>query len=72
MEPLPDTLLKNRYRIERILGHGGMGAVYLAVDTALDTQVAVKTNRSPAPDSTAQFLREARLLASLRHPNLPR
>jgi eukaryotic-like serine/threonine-protein kinase len=72
MGPSPETLLNNRYRIEAMLGQGGMGAVYLAVDTALDTQVAVKTNHSPAPDSTAQFLREARLLASLRHPNLPR
>lgn len=49
-----------------------MGTVYLAVDTALDTQVAIKSNRSTAPDSTSQFLHEARLLASLRHPHLPR
>jgi len=49
-----------------------MGAVYLAFDTALDNQVAVKTNRSPAANSATQFLREARLLASLHHPHLPR
>jgi eukaryotic-like serine/threonine-protein kinase len=72
MDLHPDTLLKDRYRIERALGHGGMGAVFLAFDTSLDNQVAVKANRSPAPHSTSQFLREARLLASLRHPHLPR
>ncbi len=66
------TLLKDRYKIESQLGLGGMGAVYLAYDTVLDTQVAVKMNQSPGPDSTRQFLREASLLATLRHPNLPR
>ncbi|MFN2151904.1 MAG: protein kinase, partial [Anaerolineales bacterium] len=70
MEIPPDTLLRDRYRIIRPLGKGGMGAVYLAYDTSLDTQVAVKTNINPGPHSTRQFLREARLLASLRHPNL--
>ncbi|RPJ50980.1 MAG: serine/threonine-protein kinase [Chloroflexi bacterium] len=68
----PETLLNNRYRIDRMLGQGGMGAVYLALDTALDALVAVKANQNPAPQSSTQFLREARLLASLRHPNLPR
>jgi serine/threonine protein kinase/Tol biopolymer transport system component len=68
----PDMLLNNRYRIERMLGQGGMGAVYLAFDTALDAAVALKANQNAAPQSSNQFLREARLLASLRHPNLPR
>jgi eukaryotic-like serine/threonine-protein kinase len=72
MDLHPETLLKDRYRIEHMLGKGGMGAVFLALDTALDTYVAVKANRSPAAHSTNQFLREARLLASLRHPHLPR
>ena len=49
-----------------------MGAVYLARDLTLDHDMAVKVNRNPAPESSNQFLREARLLASLRHPNLPR
>lgn len=72
METQSDQLLNNRYRLEHMLGKGGMGAVYLAQDTALDTWVAVKINRNPAPQSSTQFLREARLLASLRHANLPR
>ncbi|MFH1447077.1 MAG: protein kinase, partial [Chloroflexota bacterium] len=48
------------------------GAVYLAYDTRLEAQVAVKSNFNPAPESVEQFLQEARLLASLKHPNLPR
>ncbi len=72
MDLSPDTLLNNRYRISHLLGQGGMGAVYLAHDLSLETQVAVKTNRNPSKESSTQFIREARLLASLRHPNLPR
>jgi eukaryotic-like serine/threonine-protein kinase len=72
MDLAPDIILNNRYRIIRTLGHGGMGAVYLAYDTSLDHQVAVKHNRNLSAQATSGFLREARLLASLHHPNLPR
>ena len=72
MELTPDTILKDRYRIIRMLGKGGMGAVHLAYDISLENQVAVKSNHSLGEDSKDQFLREARLLATLRHPNLPR
>ncbi len=72
MELTPDMLLKDRYRILRKLGQGGMGSVYLAHDESLDHEVAVKTNLNPASSGASQFLREARLLAALRHPNLPR
>ena len=72
MDLSPDTLLKDRYRIVRKLGEGGMGAVFLARDISLEHDVAVKANRDPSPESTNQFLREARLLAALHHPNLPR
>ncbi|GAP17293.1 serine/threonine-protein kinase, partial [Levilinea saccharolytica] len=72
MDLQPGQILRDRYRIERQLGAGGMGAVYLAYDATLEVQVAVKANRNPSNDSTSQFLQEARLLASLRHPNLPR
>lgn len=72
MELSPETLLHNRYRIINKLGQGGMGAVYLAYDTALEHEVAVKLNRNPSPESTDQFLKEAQLLATLKHPNLPR
>jgi eukaryotic-like serine/threonine-protein kinase len=65
-------LLSERYCIENVLGHGGMGAVYLATDQSLGIQCAVKENLNLSPDSERQFRREASLLASLRHPNLPR
>jgi serine/threonine-protein kinase len=65
-------LLNDRYNIIRMLGKGGMGMVYLANDTSLDHQVAVKENIGPGEERSQQFLKEARLLASLRHPNLPR
>lgn len=72
MELAPDTLLNERYQVIRKLGQGGMGAVYLAHDKTLDHVVALKVNHDPSPQRTSQFLREARLLAALRHPNLPR
>lgn len=67
-----NTFLRDRYRIEKQLGKGGMGAVYLALDTVLQTKVAVKINQNPREEGREQFLQEARLLAALRHPNLPR
>lgn len=65
-------LLNHRYRILDILGQGGMGAVYRAVDENLDVTVAVKENSFFTEEYARQFEREARILASLRHPNLPR
>ena len=65
-------LLKERYRVESVLGQGGMGAVYRAIDENLDIVVAVKENSFFSEDYARQFQREARILASLRHPNLPR
>ncbi len=72
MEPQPDSILNERYRIMRKLGQGGMGAVYLVQDTVLDQVAAIKYNHTSTAQGTSQFLREARLLATLRHPNLPR
>ena len=67
-----DILLRNRYRILGILGRGGMGAVYQAVDESLGVNVAVKENLIDDQVSLRQFKREATVLAKLRHPNLPR
>ena len=63
----PDTMLGS-YRIERLLGHGGMGAVFLAYDTTLHRRVAVKIIDERADTATpgARLLREARSAAALR------
>ena len=66
------TLLHKRYRIVEILGQGGMGSVYRAVDENLGTDVAVKENLFTTDEYARQFRLEAVILANLRHPNLPR
>ena len=68
----PGTLLQARYRVVRRLGKGGMGAVYEAIDLRLDVAVAIKEAFSTDPRLRKQFEHEARLLAQLHHPALPR
>jgi serine/threonine protein kinase len=68
----PDVILQDRYRIVRQLGKGGMGAVYEAVDQRLDAVVALKETFSVDDRLRRQFEQEARLLAQLHHPALPR
>jgi serine/threonine-protein kinase len=59
------------YRIERLLGRGGMGAVFLAYDTRLHRQAALKLLGQPDdPASGARLLREARTAAGLNHPHI--
>jgi len=67
----PD-LTGTRYRIAGWLGRGGMGAVYLAEDTALERRVALKVLDAPDPagELSARLLREARILAQLEHPGI--
>jgi serine/threonine protein kinase len=67
-----ETVLQGRYRIVGQLGQGGMGAVYEAVDERLDTIVALKETLFTEERLRKQFEREARLLARLHHPALPR
>ena len=66
------TILHHRYRIVEILGQGGMGSVYRAVDENLGVPVAVKENLFTSDEYARQFKLEAVILAGLRHPNLPR
>jgi serine/threonine-protein kinase len=62
-----------RFEIVRILGKGGMGAVYLARDQRLSRYVAIKVLHADdlgSPDRRARFLREARTAAAIRHQNV--
>ena len=65
-------ILNNRYRIAKLLGQGGFGAVYRAWDMNLDEPVAVKESFDTTPAAQKQFQLEAKLLFRLVHPNLPR
>jgi serine/threonine protein kinase len=67
------SVLQGRYIIDHLIGKGGMGEVYLAVDKRLGHQVALKrTFFTDDEVLAAAFEREARTLASLRHPVLPK
>ncbi len=66
------TIVNTRYRIVKLLGQGGFGAVYKAWDLNLNRTCALKENLDTSPEAGRQFVREAQVLASLSHPNLPR
>ncbi len=62
-----------KYRVDRLLGTGGMGAVYLAHDMRLDRDVAIKVVRGDllaSADARSRFRREAQLVARLQHPGI--
>jgi eukaryotic-like serine/threonine-protein kinase len=66
-------LLGGRYRLERLLGAGGMATVHLAVDTTLQVQRAIKMlnrNYATSPMVRERFVTEAHAQARLRHPNI--
>jgi len=65
--------LGQQYEIQHLLGKGGMGAVYLATEAALEREVAIKVlppDRGATKDSRDRFRREARTAAKLSHPNI--
>lgn len=74
MKPIaPNTLLQNRYLVVHLIGKGGMGEVYLAVDQRLGSAVALKRTFFNEDEMLGSaFEREARTLARLRHPVLPK
>lgn len=73
----PGTLLRDRYKILRRIGGGGMGSVYLAEDVTFKRLIAVKemiemfADDSAREKAIADFQREAELLAHLDHPAIP-
>ncbi len=75
-DPVRDALAKalgTHYRIVRLLGRGGMGAVYLAHEDGLDRDVAIKAlppERAGSAEIRERFRREARTAARLTHPNV--
>lgn len=71
--PLAPGTMVGGYRIERVLGGGGMGTVYLVAHPRLPRQDALKVlarEHGADPEFRARFLREAELLAGLDHPNI--
>jgi hypothetical protein len=65
-------LIAGRYRLERLLGHGGMADVYRAADESGGPPVAVKVVRSTDPELARRITREARAVAGFDHPGLVR
>jgi len=66
-------VVAGKYRVGRMLGEGGMGAVYAAEHTELGTTVAVKMMSDhcmAAPEALVRFKREAHALAAVRHENV--
>jgi len=72
-DPLVGTVLADRYELVRCIGVGAMGSVYLATDKTLEREVAVKVMQNglfASKERHERFAREARVLASLKHPNI--
>lgn len=72
-DPHPAPHQIGRYRIEKLLGKGGFGSVYLAHDSDLDRYVAVKIPHPSLikrPEDAQSYLKEARTVANLDHPNI--
>ena len=72
----PGTKIAGRYQVVRQLGAGSMGSVWLATDTSLNREVAVKSVRGPlvegdtsSTEGEQRAMREARLIARVNHPN---
>lgn len=70
---LPDRI--GRYEVQKLLGRGGFGSVYLAYDSTLNRSVAIKVarrDRVHQPEELAAHLTEAQVVARLQHPNIAR
>ena len=67
-----NSRLNQRYKILEVIAVGGMGSIYKALDESLNIEVALKENLFSSTESTRQFHYEAKILANLKHPNLPR
>lgn len=70
-EMLTGTVLAGRFKIERLIGSGGMGSVYAACDVTMDRPVAVKILSASRLDSVKRFERECRALAAVESLHTP-
>jgi serine/threonine-protein kinase len=70
----PGAIIGDKYRLIRVIGRGGMGAVWVAHNIALDVEVAIKLMRRDraTPEAAARFTTEARAAARLGHPSIVR
>lgn len=74
-DPLSGQVIDDRFRLEELLGAGGMGRVYRGVQLSVDRDVAVKLLRGEAVPNRSmneRFLREARVISGFSHPNIIR
>ncbi len=72
-DALVGTVLDNRFRIDAMLGQGGMGTVYRGTQKSIGRTFAIKTLRAEltqSEDAVRRFYREARLVSQLNHPNI--
>ena len=68
----PGTIIKNNYRIEKLIGSGGYANVYYATELTFGYERAIKEVVDPDPGVRLQFQLEARLLIDTKHPGIPR
>src|SRR5258706_9005410 len=69
------AVIAERYEIRALIGEGGMGTVYRALDRELDEEVALKVLRAElaaTPDALVRFRREVKLARRVTHPNIAR
>lgn len=69
-QALIPMVVRGTFRIDRLLGRGGMGVVYRAFDVPLGRVVAVKTLPAVSPERAQQLRREAKAMAAMAHPKL--
>jgi len=70
MSEMDEKLLGGRYRIDALIGRGGMSDVYRGQDVMLQRQVAIKILTDRSDDLRKRFLREAQSMARLNHQNI--
>ncbi len=74
-DPLLGKIIDDRFRVEKLLGAGGMGAVYRGVQLSVQREVAIKVLRPDLADKEeflSRFFREAKVVSELTHPNVVR